>query len=205
MIKLTIRISLQLIITVLFLVATFSRNQIWQNTVSLWTDVSNRPSKGRSFQTLGQYYATHGDYEKAIVNFLEAINRAPRMPVIYYDLAHAYEDIGDLEKAIWTFKCALAASLVADGFDTARIHKGLGEIYFKNLELSKARGEFETVIALEPNNSNAHYKLGLIYRANEDYRASSSQILQAIALDPQNKLYKQQLKEIFFLEKRRGK
>lgn len=84
---------LPIVILILILsVTTYARNGYYHDEVTLWEDVNRKaPEKGRAFKALGYFYAMHGDFDRAIENFAEAINRRPLRPDLYIGLAESYQ------------------------------------------------------------------------------------------------------------------
>lgn len=173
--------------------ATCARNSVWHDVVSLCEDINEKsPDKGRAFALMGSYYAGTGDYQKAIDSFSEAIRRKPHIAKLYVELAKVYRQIGDPEQEYLTYRSALSA-----GINDARVHAGLGDMFFRQMDLAQAQKEFESAAALDPGNAHAQYKLGLIDMAHGRNHASISRFNKALLLDPDNQQYREYLAEAY--------
>ncbi len=76
------------LVLVFFSAATFSRNSVWKDSISLWEDAARKsPNKGRVHHNLGRAYDTHHMPGKAFQQYLIAVRVQP-------DLAKAHESLG---------------------------------------------------------------------------------------------------------------
>jgi Tfp pilus assembly protein PilF len=89
-----------------FGLSTFSRNFVWINPKTLWTDALQKaPDQMRVHHNLGFFYQEMGQEDKAIYHYLKAL----KSPVVHckdeafatlYQLGQVYREKGDRKKAI---------------------------------------------------------------------------------------------------------
>lgn len=87
---------------------TFYRNMIWDNPISLWSDVIKKsPEKTRAHIFLAHAYINNNELEKAISVYTEAIRKAPDKKSAYMGRAVAYFSMGQYDKAIEDYTQAI--------------------------------------------------------------------------------------------------
>ncbi|MBI4688818.1 MAG: tetratricopeptide repeat protein, partial [Nitrospirae bacterium] len=90
--------SVALIVLLSF--ATYQRNTVWPDDISLWRDVAGKsPQKGRAHNNLGSAYFQRGIIDEAIKQYKLALNFKPNDTIIHYNLAMAYLRKGLINEA----------------------------------------------------------------------------------------------------------
>jgi Tfp pilus assembly protein PilF len=147
------------ILTVLS-VATYERNRIWKDEITLWTDVVQKsPDKPRGYNNLGMAYSNRNGLVEAIEAYRTALRLKPDYDKAWNNLGNSYQKLGRLQESIQAYKLALALNP-----EYAQAHYNLGVLYYGQEKLSEAIIEFEEVIRLEPKHVQAHFSLGNVYR-----------------------------------------
>lgn len=100
--------------TVLFLILlpfsylTVSRNTVWRNEESLWSDTIKKSSRSIfAHNNLGNVYYVKRDFEAAAGEYEAALALFPEHPESLYNLANIYYMGGDREKALQKYKLFL--------------------------------------------------------------------------------------------------
>lgn len=121
--------------------------------------------KGRVYILAAQEFAKKGDtkiQEEYLRSAISILERALQLKGDYapanYLLAVAYDQLGEIEKAI--IKLEETKTLVPQ--DVGIIFQ-LGLLYWRKGEIEKAKQEFETIITINPEHTNTRYMLGLCY------------------------------------------
>lgn len=89
----------------------------------------------------------------------DTVKKSPGSKYAHYNLALAYQDRGDLDRAIGEFKEAIKA---APDYEDA--HYNLAWCYQQKGDNINAALHYREVLRLDPGSADAHYNLGLIYR-----------------------------------------
>jgi len=139
-------------ITIALLIATHTRNAVWQDEVSLWEDVVRKsPNKMRGHNNLGAVYAAKGWFDKAIEHYQIALRLKPNITeiyynaAIYYNLGKAYDAKGLIDKAIEHYQTALRLKP-----DFAEAYNNLGLVYEKNGLSDEAMKYYNAALRLNP-------------------------------------------------------
>jgi tetratricopeptide (TPR) repeat protein len=176
--------------------ATYTRNMVWADEVTLWSDViSKSPKKARGYINLGHAYKNKGEFHRAIEYYKIALELNPDDPVAHNNLADVYISIGLYDSAIEHGQIAISSRPeYVEAYNTtglAYFYKGLNDraiLYFSNaislnpfyaeaysnLGSAYARAGFieeaiksyRTALRLDPGLAGANYNLGIIYLQN---------------------------------------
>jgi len=89
-----------LLICILFVTRTYSRNQEWANVEKFYlNELKNNPSAA-SYNNLGMYYADKKAYQKAISNYQKGISMYNAFPQPHLNLANIYLNLNQVDNAI---------------------------------------------------------------------------------------------------------
>lgn len=103
-------------------------------------------------------YINKGENEKALAAIAEAKQNNPDDVNLIISEANIYNKLGDEAK----FQSLLQEAALKEP-NNPTIHYNIGVVYMNNKEISKARKAFETVLKLEPQNSDAALNLSTSY------------------------------------------
>ncbi len=161
-------------------IATYERNFVWSDDVTLWSDVvAKSPMKARPHHNLGWAYSQTGQTENAMGEYREALRLAPDVPEVHYDLGLVYAAKGELDDAMDEYREAIRLD---PGY--AKPHNNLGVVYRANGRLDDAVREFSEAIGLAPGMSEAHTNLGVAYALTGRADDAIREYLEAVRLDP---------------------
>ena len=156
-----------------------------------------------------------GKYDEAIEKISQAIEKEPKVFILYYNRALAYEKKGDKDKSLLDFQKTLELkpdfllALSAMGNILAKKNDFPGAVkYYKqavdlgltdtlalynygacliNLgDNDQAKAVFEKLIELDPNYADAYYQMGIIYLGMSDNAKAKEFLKKFIELDPEN-------------------
>jgi tetratricopeptide (TPR) repeat protein len=103
-----IELALLVILLFMYSFATYQRNLVWQDNMSLWTDIVKKsPSKARGYNELGVAYHKVGEIDNAIMQYKESLSLNPFSANTHNNIAVSYFDKGLVDKAISHFKHAI--------------------------------------------------------------------------------------------------
>jgi len=137
----------QLVFVSLILVfgfATYQRNLIWKDDLTLWSDnVKKSPAKARVYDYSGLAYQKAGDLDNAILQYRKSLSLYPFYADAHNNIGIAYFDKGLLDNAITHFKHAIEIDP-----SHADAHYNLGVAYGEKGLIDQAYGEMNKGIAL---------------------------------------------------------
>jgi tetratricopeptide (TPR) repeat protein len=192
--------------------ATYARNTLWENKISLWTDVVRKsPDFPLGYNNLGIAYYEKGLHNKAIGMYERAIAASPKYLDAYVNLGAAYSAIGRPDMAIEIFKKVIAMypktstayfNLARAYVDSGRNHEaaenylraveldpydsaayhGLGTTYARLGRLDDSLAAFTKFVKLSPHDPEAYRNRGIIYAAKGDFINASADFQQSCSL-----------------------
>jgi len=173
-------IPLLFVFILLFAGATYARNSIWQDKVTLWKDVVEKsPLKARPHNNLGIEYATRGLLHEAIEEYKTAIALKPDSVDSHSNLGVVYAQQGHFDEAIEEYQIALKLSP-----DYYEAHNNLGVAYREKGLFGDAIKEFETVLKFMPEYPRPYYNLGVTYEKQGDIPKAIRSYQMALKLKP---------------------
>jgi tetratricopeptide (TPR) repeat protein len=85
--------------------ATYARNSVWGERVTLWADVTKKsPNKARTRYNLGNEYSKLGYIDEAINEYIAALKIKPDYADAHYNLGASFAYIGRIDEAIIEFQ-----------------------------------------------------------------------------------------------------
>ena len=148
-----------LIFTLVLASATYARNALWKDKISLWGDVvSKSPKFPLGYNNLGIAYYEKGLYEKAIGVYGRAIALFPVYLDSYLNMGVAYSALGRTDMAIETYTKALAMYP-----KNGTLYFNLAHAYAMSGRPAMAVENYLKVIQLDPFSSMVYQDLGTIY------------------------------------------
>lgn len=132
-------------------VATYLRNAVWKDDLSLWSDVVRKsPQKARPHHFLGIAHFDRGQMKEAVGEFLIALRIRPWYPEALTNLGNTYWAMGQVDDALREFRRAV---LLAP--EQAMAHNNLGAAYEVKGQLDDAEREYREAIRLAPGQAEA--------------------------------------------------
>jgi Tfp pilus assembly protein PilF len=159
-------IILLLICVILTLTAaTFLRNEVWQNELTLWQDtVRKNPNNARGYNMIGVYYTDNGYIDQAMSSFYTAILRKPDYAEAHVNLGNCYIRKGMLEEGLREFIIALNLHSL-DAIDQASLYVSIGNYYLKKNLPNKAVEYFKLSLNTLADDASIYFNLGTAYQA----------------------------------------
>ena len=180
-------IALSLVILLTFSIATYRRNSIWKDEITLWQDtVRKSPGKARAHFALGVAYGEKRDLDKAIASYEKALQLNPAYVEAYNNLGAAYGSRGDYQRAIKEFRKSLqmdpgyeeARTHLKRAYDLAGLNQGIEGNY------NKAIAYFEKSLRLKSDAPEVYCNLGTTHARKGDFDKAIRSYEKAIALKP---------------------
>jgi len=167
-------------VVLVFSVATFSRNMVWQDDVRFWEDVVKKsPGKARPYHNLGLAFYKKGRLEDAIRNYQMSLKIYPNSFKAHNVLGVAYVQQGRFEEAIRELQTAVRLDP-----DYAEAYYNLGNIYGKEGRFEEAIRELQTAVRLDPDYAKAYDNLGLIFTIMNRFEDALVEFRTALNINP---------------------
>lgn len=159
------------VVAMLLVVATYRRNEVYRDEVTLWEDtVAKSPLKARPHTNLSIAYGKAGRPEESIVHFQAAAYLNPEFRKAHGRLGVKQEEFDQaMRGAVATF----VQRHLTNGI--AALEKG---------EIDAAGAEFRAALKLDPDNADAHSDLGYVHAMRKEYEEAIRENREAVRLAP---------------------
>jgi len=165
---------------ILFSIATYQRNRVWLDELSLWSDVVHKsPNKARGHVNLGATYIDQDRLDEAIRESNIALALQPGFAEPYYNMGLIDYKKGNPADALSKFEAAIALK-----HDYAEAHNNLGLVYKALKRPDDAIREYDTAISINPDYAEAHSNLGVIYKEMGKYDEAIQEYKTALSINP---------------------
>ncbi|OGL41020.1 MAG: hypothetical protein A3C43_06715 [Candidatus Schekmanbacteria bacterium RIFCSPHIGHO2_02_FULL_38_11] len=169
------------LIVLCFSLATYYRNHVWQDGLTLWSDaVKKSPEKARPHNNLGAEYLDIDKTENGFVEFKKAVMLEPGYIDANLNLGAVYGKKWNFDKAFFYTKRALALD--------PKNHiafNNLGNIYEATGKGNLAVEAYKKAIKIMPDYGSAHFNLGITFRDLKMPAEAEREFKKAIELDPE--------------------
>jgi len=191
-----IEIAIFAAVILLLSAAAFSRNKVWNDEISLWTDcVKKSPKKARPYVQLGAAYFNAGAYDKSLETTQKAIQIDPKYGDAYYQLGLTYEKMGDVNKAIEMEKKSLEVDPALN-----MAYYSLGRIYFGNGQYEESEKAFQKFLKIFPYIPEVHNLLAVVYMAQKKFDKAVTELEWEIKISSSHSLAHLNLGQIYWYE-----
>ncbi len=161
---------------------TLWRNSEWKNVDTLWVATGKTsPSDPKTHNNLGDMYARHGEMDKAIDAFSEAIRLNPNYAAAWYNRGNTYKHMKNDEEALKNFQVAVEKDpTIWQGY------MNIAVIQFNKGELDNAEANLKKALTLNPNNPSLYANLGVIAATRGNKQLAIDNLNKALQIDPKN-------------------
>jgi tetratricopeptide (TPR) repeat protein len=136
----------------------------------------------------GRRFSAEGKYREASIQFLNALKVDEEYPVAHYELAHAYEHMGQFVAA----SEELERTIDAEPGNLAA-HLDLGNLLLANGRIAAAHEQANAVLAVQEGNPGAHALLSAIALRQGRTDIAVAEIKRAIELAPNRPAFHENL------------
>ena len=170
-------------VCLVFAILTFERNGKWTGMEALWQDVvSKEPKNTRALMGLADSFALRGRCGEAIPYFIRAEKLEPTDYRNTYNLASAYDCIGQEDAAIAGYQKAIAIKPSADAW----AHMAMIEM--KQRQFDQAYQSLLTAGRLDPSYLLSYTYTGILDLAFSRFGPAEAQFRRVLSIDPTNEL-----------------
>ncbi|GAA4750729.1 tetratricopeptide repeat protein [Flavisolibacter ginsenosidimutans] len=158
---------------------TYLNNDVEKRLSAAKQMVSQFPTLGRSYTTLGQAYADGGDYDKARSSYMKAVEIEPSWPGGFNVISSSFlfEEPKDFKKA------ELYANKLVSLMPTSGAYILLGDTYRAQNNLQKADAAYAMAVEADKEAPEAYYKRGHVLSFAGEYDKARELYRKAAALD----------------------
>jgi tetratricopeptide (TPR) repeat protein len=162
--------------------ATYVRNHVWSDRLSLWTDVVRKsPRKGRARANIAGAYKDLGMLGKAVEHYKIALGMEPERAELHNNIGNTYLIGGMTDKGVSHLEHAVSLKP-----DLMMAHYNLGVAHLSRGQIDKAQVNFKRAVMLNPYFSDAHNNLGVAYSRKGLSAKAIRHFRTAIRLKPEN-------------------
>ena len=178
--KRTVALSVMGLIILSLGTATYLRNRVWQDGVTLWSDViSKNPDNPRAHNNLGVELADVNRIPEAINHYLKALQINPADVSSHNNLGNALNRQGLKEKAVEHYLTALKIDPTFK-----KVHINLGNILNERGQAAEASEYFMAVLREDRNNKEALVGLGNALQSQGKIAEAMDRYERALRMDP---------------------
>lgn len=160
--------------------ASYLRNGVWRDRVTLWTDVVEKaPHNVYAYYNLGLAYADEGRTDRAVQYYEKALSMQPKMQRPRYHLGVIYSQRGDLEKAVMYLTQYLEAHP-----RNVLAHVNLGITLAKKGDYEAAYRHFRQALDIAPHHVSALYNWGVTLEMQGRMEEAVDRYKKAVEIDP---------------------
>ncbi len=171
---LLLQVIVVLALSLIMAVATSARTRVWESSVALWSDTSQKgPSRYRAANNAGAALLAEKKYSAATAYLIRAVTANPLSVEPHYNLGIAYIQQRDMASALPHFKEVLKINdSLKGGHFGYRAHlkmiigsaANLGNLYSMRGELDTAIYYYKEALALSPGAPSVRFNLAQAYQ-----------------------------------------
>jgi tetratricopeptide (TPR) repeat protein len=163
--------------------ATYARNGVWQEDISLWEDASNKsPGKIRPLNNLGNTYFDRGNLGQAMVLYQRALKIEP-YHTTWYNISNVYRKTGLIDMAI----DALNHAITLNPWNST-YYVNLGNTQSLVGKNKEAIESYKSALSVNPNDAKANYNLANTLEETGNLNAAVHYYGEALRIQPDYRL-----------------
>lgn len=181
-----------LVILLLFCSLAITRNYVYKDELSLWTDAAGKArANERARNNLGDVYNGLGRYEEAAAELREAVRIEPRYAEAHYNLGVVYGRMGLRQEALRELKLS-----EVHHYSSPELYYNLGALYEEAGLLDKAEEKYLIAVKLNPGHSRAYNNLGNIHARQGRLEEAAAEWKAVLRIDPDFNGVRERLEKI---------
>ena len=176
--------------------ATYLRNMIYQDGVTLWSDVViKNPENFRAHYNLGNALRANGRQKEAIKSYSKALILRPGYIRASDNLGVVLTEVGRVDDATKNFSEALKIRP-----DDPSLHCNLGLALMRKGDFQEAVGHFSEALRIKPSYTKAHSNLGVTLAQQGKLKDAILHFKEALKIEPDNVKIHGNLGQAFMLQ-----
>ena len=176
--------------------ATYLRNMIYQDGVTLWSDVVTKsPENFRAHYNLGNALRADGRQKEAIKSYSMSLILRPGYIRARDNLGVVLTEVGRVDDAIKNFSDALKTRP-----NDPLLHCNLGLALMRKGDFQEAVGHFSEALRIKPTYTKAHSNLGITLAQQGNLTDAILHFKEALKIEPDNVKIHSNLGQAFMLQ-----
>lgn len=176
---------------------TYLRNMIYQDGVTLWSDVvAKSPENFRAHYNLGNALRADGRQKEAIKSYSKALILRPGYIRASDNLGVVLTEAGQVDDAINNFSEALKTRP-----NDPLLHCNLGLALMRKGDFQEAVGHFSEALRIKPAYTKAHSNLGITLAQQGNLKDAILHFKEALKIEPDNVKIHSNLGQAFMLQR----
>ena len=176
--------------------ATYLRNMIYQDGVTLWSDVvAKSPENFRAHYNLGNALRANGRQKEAIKSYSMSLILRPDYIRARDNLGVVLTEVGRVDDAIKNFSDALKTRP-----NDPLLHCNLGLALMRKGDFQEAVGHFSEALRIKPDYPEAHSNLGITLAQQGKLTDAILHFSEALRIEPDNVKIHSNLGQAFMLQ-----
>jgi tetratricopeptide (TPR) repeat protein len=168
------------VICLLLAVGTVQRNRVWQDSLTLWSDVvAKSPLNARGQNNLGRFLGDRGRFAEAVSHFQEAVRLKPDYADAHYNLGAVLQDLGRFAEAMTHYQKALRIEpdLAWAQYNWGTVLHGLGRF-------AEAMTHYQKALRIEPDLVEAHNNWGAALLSLASFEEAATHFQKTLRIEP---------------------
>jgi len=162
--------------------STYLRNRIWQDEMTLWTDVlAKSPQNTRACMSVGNAFASEGHYDEAIQYHSHVLKLRPEVAIANFNMGVALDKRGDKDEAIRYYMKTLRIDP-----RYANAHYNIGNILNDRGDFDKAVFHYSEELRINPGNDRAQINIGIALSRRGDAEDTLAHFSEAVRINPED-------------------
>lgn len=160
---------------------TYQRNDIWQNSEVLWTDViSKYASVDVAFNNRGNYYKEKGETQKALADFSEVLRIKPNNHDVFTNRGNLYFNANDIDKAFVDYEKVISilepmGQLDKDKTESlGKAYNNRGSCKFRRNQIEEAFKDYNKALELYPKYPDAYLNRAVYFAVTNQHDKAAS-------------------------------
>lgn len=147
-----------IMVLLVFSYLSHQRTKVWQNSLTLWTDVIQKyPDSPAGYMNRGQYYSEHNALPDALRDYSRAITVRPNA-LAYSNRGNIYARMKEFDNAIEDYTNAIKIKS-----EDVKTYLNMGLVYYYKKDYHAAIKNYNMAIKLNPDNGIGYINRSLAY------------------------------------------
>lgn len=165
---------------------TYQRNDIWQNSEVLWTDViSKYANVDVAFNNRGNYYKEKGEIQKALADFGEVLRIKPNNHDVFTNRGNLYFNANEIDKALADYEKVIEIN-PSDKESLGKAYNNRGSCKFRKNEIEAALADYNKALELYPKYPDAYLNRAVYFAVTNQHEKAASDFTEYLSSKKEN-------------------